>query len=70
MKRKRKRIFKRSSEQDMGGGEAGVQVSESTEAGHPLGHFLDGIPGEPFLAVVGVGTWLPHAKKSDQAMVL
>lgn len=53
----------------MKGGEAAIQVSESTDAGYLLDHFLDGIPDKFFLGVLGVGTWLPHSGKSGQTML-
>lgn len=53
--RGRKRFQKRFKGK-MFGGEAAIQVSESADAGYLLEHFLDGIPGEFFLGVLGGGT--------------
>lgn len=39
----------------MWGGEACIQESEITEAGHLLGHLSDGISGGSFLGVQGWG---------------
>lgn len=45
MKRVRE-AFKKGFKGKIWGGETGIHLSEATEAGHPLGHSLDEIPGE------------------------